>query len=100
MRKVKIMLSSAIPKKPLLYLRRVEDLKRYSNTTGMYHFALLYPSEKELAKAIAMLFAVKYPNSPTRPRHVQDHLSEGSGRNDIELYVRTIRARTLRGKSR
>lgn len=76
-------------KKPLLYLRRVENLKRYSNTTGMYHFALLYPSEKELAKAIAMLFAVKYPNSPTdHGMSKTTYLKDLEG-NDIELYVRT-----------
>jgi catechol 2,3-dioxygenase len=76
-------------KKPLLYLRRVEDLKRYNNTTGMYHFALLYPSEKELAKAIAMLFAVRYPNAPTdHGMSKTTYLKDLEG-NDIELYIRT-----------
>lgn len=76
-------------KTPLLYLRRVEDLKRYNNTTGMYHFALLYPSEKELAKAIAWLFALKYPNAPTdHGMSKTTYLKDLEG-NDIELYVRT-----------
>jgi len=73
----------------LLYLRRCDDLKRYSGTTGMYHFALLYPSEKELAKAIAWLYSISYPNAPTdhgmsKTTYLQD--LEG---NDIELYIRT-----------
>jgi len=55
----------------------------------MYHFALLYPSEKELAKAIAWLYSISYPNSPTdhgmsKTTYLQD--LEG---NDIELYIRT-----------
>ncbi len=75
--------------KPLLYLRRVDDLKRYNNTTGMYHFALLYPSEKELAKAISWLFSIKYPNSPTdHGMSKTTYLKDLEG-NDIELYVRT-----------
>jgi hypothetical protein len=31
----------------------------------MYHFAILYPSRKERARAIARLFALRYPNAPT-----------------------------------
>lgn len=76
-------------KKPLLYLRRVDELRRYHDTTGMYHFALLYPSEKELAKAIAWLFALKYPNAPTdHGMSKTTYLKDLEG-NDIELYVRT-----------
>lgn len=76
-------------RKPLLYLKRVENLKRYQNTTGMYHFALLYPSEKELAKAIAWLFSLDYPNAPTdHGMSKTTYLRDLEG-NDIELYVRT-----------
>lgn len=76
-------------RKPLLYLRRVDELKRYTNTTGMYHFALLYPSEKELAKAISWLFSINYPNSPTdHGMSKTTYLKDLEG-NDIELYIRT-----------
>ncbi|WP_312651416.1 VOC family protein [Proteiniclasticum sp.] len=75
--------------KPLLHLRKVDDLKRYSNTTGMYHFALLYPSEKELAKAISWLYSLSYPNYPTdHGMSKTTYLKDLEG-NDIELYIRT-----------
>lgn len=76
-------------KKPLLYLRRVDELKRYSNTTGMYHFALLYPSKKELAKAVAWLHRQSHPNAPTdHGMSKTTYLKDLEG-NDIELYIRT-----------
>src|SRR5690554_6939912 len=75
--------------KPLLHLRRADDLKRYHDTTGMYHFALLYPSERELAKAMAWLFALKYPHAPTdHGMSKTTYLKDLEG-NDIELYIRT-----------
>lgn len=36
--------------------------------TGLYHLAIHLPLRKELARAVARLFALRYPNSPT------DHL--------------------------
>src|SRR6185436_17802932 len=66
------------------------NARRAQHTTGMYHFAILYPSRKELARAIARLFALRYPNSPTdhgvsKPTYLDD--LEG---NNIELYVRSL----------
>lgn len=76
--------------KPLLALHQHENLKRYHQTTGMYHFALLYPDEKSLAKAIAWLFAIKYENIPTdHGMSKTSYLKDLEG-NDIELYIRTI----------
>lgn len=76
--------------KPLLHLHVHEDPKRYHNTTGMYHFALLYPSEKELAKALAYLYAIKYEHIPTdHGMSKTSYLKDLEG-NDIELYIRTL----------
>jgi catechol 2,3-dioxygenase len=79
----------------LLRLTEVAGARRLSHTTGLYHFALLYPERKELARAVARLFELRYPNSPT------DHvISETTYLNDpegqtIELYVRTLHRGTV-----
>jgi catechol 2,3-dioxygenase len=57
---------------------------------GLYHFALLYPNRRELAIAIARLFALRYPNAPTD--HIiskTTYLDDAEGQN-IELYVRSL----------
>lgn len=74
----------------LLRLTEVPGARRFQHTTGMYHFALLYPSRRELARAIARLFALRYPNYPTD--HVVSkttYLDDPEG-NNIELYIRTL----------
>ena len=73
-------------------LRLTEDpaASRAQNTTGMYHFAVLYPSLKELARAIARLFALRYLNYPTdHGASKTTYLDDFEG-NNIELYVRTL----------
>ncbi len=60
--------------------------KRYRGVTGIYHFALLFPNRRELARAIGRLFALRWPNAPTD--HVMTkttYLSDPEG-NEIELY--------------
>src|SRR5437762_10269857 len=47
----------------LLRLTELPGARRVQGTTGMYHFAILYPSRRELARAIARLFAMRYPNA-------------------------------------
>lgn len=74
---------------PLLYLRRKDNLKRYHNTSGLYHFALLYPNEKELAKAVAWLMSINYPNHPTDHGYSKTTYLKDLEGNDIELYIRT-----------
>jgi catechol 2,3-dioxygenase len=57
---------------------------------GLYHFALLYPNRRELAVAVARLFALRYPNAPTD--HIiskTTYLDDPEGQN-IELYVRSL----------
>ena len=58
--------------------------------TGMYHFAILYPSRKELARAIARLFALRYPNSPTDHGVSKTTYLDDLEGNTIELYVRSL----------
>lgn len=70
----------------LLRLTEELDLKRYNGVTGLYHFAVLFPNRRELARAMARLIVLKYPNSPTD--HIMTkttYLDDPEG-NGIELY--------------
>jgi len=74
----------------LLRLSEDPGARRYQHTTGMYHFAVLYPSRKELARAIARLFVLRYPNAPTdHGISMTTYLDDLEG-NNIELYIRTL----------
>ena len=71
----------------LLQLVEQPDFKRYGRVTGLYHFAVLFPDRRELARAVARLFALKYPNYPTD--HIMTkttYLDDPEG-NGIELYT-------------
>ena len=71
----------------LLRLTEEPNLKRYRGATGLYHFAVLFPNRRELARAIARLYAVKYENYPTD--HIMTkttYLDDPEG-NGIELYA-------------
>jgi len=70
-------------------LQLVEDpgARRAPRTTGLYHFAVLFPDRRELARAIARLFDVGYPNHPTD--HIMTkttYLTDPEGQ-EIELYT-------------
>jgi len=70
----------------LLCLTEEPNLKKYRGVTGLYHFAVLFPNRRELARAVARLFALKYRNSPTD--HIMTkttYLDDPEG-NGIELY--------------
>lgn len=75
-----------------ILLRLSEDpaARRSHNTTGMYHFAVLYPSRKELARAIARLFALRYTNYPTDHGISKTTYLDDPEGNNIELYVRSL----------
>jgi catechol 2,3-dioxygenase len=63
--------------------------RRVPGTTGLYHLAVLFPDRRDLARALARLFAARYPNAPTD--HVMTettYLDDPEG-NGIELYVDT-----------
>ncbi len=71
----------------LLRLREEPGRKRYRGVTGLYHFAVLFPNRRELARAVARLFALKYENYPTD--HIMTkatYLDDPEG-NGIELYA-------------
>ncbi|GAB4418656.1 MAG: VOC family protein [Anaerolineales bacterium] len=70
----------------LVHMTQIENGKRYRGVTGMYHFAILFPNRRELARVIARLFAMKYTNYPTD--HIMTkttYLDDPEG-NNIELY--------------
>jgi len=70
----------------LLHLVEQPGFKRYQGVTGLYHFAVLFPNRRELARAMARLFALKYTNYPTD--HIMTkttYLDDPEG-NGIELY--------------
>ena len=71
----------------LLRLVEQPDFKRYGRVTGLYHFAVLFPDRRELARAIARLFVLKYTHYPTD--HIMTkttYLDDPEG-NGIELYT-------------
>jgi len=78
----------------LLRLTEVPTARRLQHATGMYHFAILYPSRKELARAIARLFALRYPNAPTDHGVSKTTYLDDPEGNNIELYVRSLKDAT------
>ncbi len=56
--------------------------------TGLYHFAILYPSRKELAHAYAKLTEAGYPITGTADHGVSEaiYLDDPDG-NGVELYA-------------
>jgi catechol 2,3-dioxygenase len=55
---------------------------------GLYHFAILYPSRKELARALKALIDAKYPITGTADHGVSEalYLDDPDG-NGVELYA-------------
>ena len=73
----------------LIRLTEVRGARRHRDTTGLYHFAILLPNRRELARAIGRLYALHYPNYPTD--HIMTkttYLDDPEGQN-IELYADT-----------
>lgn len=70
-------------------LRLVEQpgYRRYRRVTGLYHFATLFPDQRELARAIARLFVLKYPNAPTDHIMTKTTYLDDLEGNGIELYA-------------
>ncbi|MEW6505257.1 MAG: VOC family protein [Chloroflexota bacterium] len=70
----------------LLRLTQIQNGRRYRGVSGLYHFAILFPNRRELARAVARLFANKWLNYPTD--HIMTkttYLDDPEG-NHIELY--------------
>jgi catechol 2,3-dioxygenase len=73
----------------LLRLTEDSSSKRERGTTGLYHFAILYPDRRELARAVARLFELRYPNYPTDHLMTETTYLDDPEGNGIELYVDT-----------
>jgi len=71
----------------LLRLSEVPTARRVQHTSGMYHFAILYPSRKELARAIARLFALRYPNALTDHGVSKTTYLDDLEGNNIEMTI-------------
>jgi catechol 2,3-dioxygenase len=56
--------------------------------TGLYHFAILYPNRKELARALKRLMEAHYPLQGTSDHGVSEaiYLADPDG-NGVELYA-------------
>jgi catechol 2,3-dioxygenase len=70
----------------LVRLTEIPNGRRYRGVTGIYHFAILFPNRRELARAVSRLFSLRWPSYPTD--HVMTkttYLDDPEG-NNIELY--------------
>jgi catechol 2,3-dioxygenase len=71
----------------IVHLTEQPEFMRYRGTTGLYHFAILFPNRRELARVVRRLFALRYRNYPTD--HIMTkttYLDDPEG-NGIELYA-------------
>ena len=71
----------------LLRLREESGLKRYRGVSGLYHFAVLFPSRRELARAVARLFTLRYRTYPTDHIMTKSSYLDDPEGNGIELYA-------------
>lgn len=74
-------------RRPLIELFEVPGARRFGGRTGLYHYAILYPDRRELARAIARLISLRIPNHPTD--HIMTkatYFKEPEGQ-EIELYA-------------
>ena len=69
-----------------LLLTEEANLKKYRGVTGLYHVAYVFPDRRELAIAMARLFALKYPNAPTDHILTKTTYLDDLEGNGIELY--------------
>jgi len=70
----------------LLRLTEQPNLKKYRGVTGLYHFAVLFPNRRELARAVARLSALKIRNHPTDHIMTKTTYLDDLEGNGIELY--------------
>ncbi len=71
----------------LLKLTERPGFKRYPHATGLYHYAVLFPSQRELARAVGRLFSLHYRNYPTDHIMTKTTYLEDPEGNGIELYA-------------
>jgi catechol 2,3-dioxygenase len=75
--------------KPLIVLHPDAKLPVKARTSGLYHVAIHVPTRRDLALAIARLFAGKYRNSPTDHLVTETTYLWDADNNGIELTVET-----------
>ena len=71
----------------IVQLTEHPEFVRYRGVTGLYHFAILFPNRRELARVVRRLFTMRYRNYPTD--HIMTkttYLDDPEG-NGIELYA-------------
>ena len=73
----------------LLLMTEDSSARRVRGTTGLYHFAVLFPDRREFARAVARLFELRYPNHPTDHLMTETTYLDDPEGNGIELYVDT-----------
>lgn len=73
----------------LLKLTEVRGVRRVPRTSGLYHFAVLLPDRRELARVMARLFTLRYPNAPTDHVMTQTTYLDDPEGNGIEIYADT-----------
>jgi catechol 2,3-dioxygenase len=73
----------------LLRFTQLPNARRYRGVTGIYHFAILLPERRDLARSIARLLTLGYPNHPTDHVMTQTTYLDDPEGNTIELYVDT-----------
>ena len=73
----------------LLRLIEQPGAGRARGTTGLYHFAVLVPSRRELARVIARLIARQVPNHPTDHLMTETTYLDDPEGNGIEVYTDT-----------
>jgi len=71
----------------LLQLTQARGARRIRSTTGLYHFAVLFPDRRELGRAIARLFSLRYPNYPTDHVITKTTYLDDPESQNIELYT-------------
>jgi catechol 2,3-dioxygenase len=71
----------------ILRLTQIPGASRTRGTTGLYHFAILLPDRRELARAIGRLFALRYRNYPTDHIMTKTTYLDDIEGNGIELYT-------------
>jgi catechol 2,3-dioxygenase len=71
----------------IIRLTEVKDAIRVRGTTGLYHVAILLPDRRELARAVAHLFALKVRNYPTDHIMTKTTYLDDAESNGIELYT-------------
>jgi len=75
------------PGRTLVRLTEEPTFRRYRGATGLYHFAVLFPNQRELARALGRLMALQYPNSPTDHIMTKTTYFDDPEGNGLELYA-------------